>query len=256
VFGDHEAADNDASHWGDFAADDFQDIKSCDLLIAFTEADMHPRGSRHVELGIALALGKKIIVVGPRENVFCCLPQVMHLPTVEPVIGISEGAIQTIECGSTIVEFFVPGDPAPAGSKRGFYIPKLKRVVITDACKRTKPWQAVVSFAAADAWGDARPMTNPVRLELVFRLQRPGSHFGTRGGLPYLKDSAPRYPTTMPDLLKLTRAIEDACTGILYRDDSQIVEEDIKKVYTTQTVGVIVRVSPMPVQQRLLENTK
>lgn len=34
------------------------------------------RGGRHVEFGMALALGKRVIVVGPRENVFHLLPEV------------------------------------------------------------------------------------------------------------------------------------------------------------------------------------
>ena len=81
--GQHEAADGDTSRWGDFAEDDFADIEACDCLIAFTElaTDAIPRGSRHVELGIALGLNKFVVVVGPRENVFCALARVLHYPT-------------------------------------------------------------------------------------------------------------------------------------------------------------------------------
>ncbi len=61
-----------------FATDDRDDVLAADTLVAFTEP---PRSGRHVELGIALganALGanKRIVVVGPRENVFCWLPEV------------------------------------------------------------------------------------------------------------------------------------------------------------------------------------
>lgn len=51
---------------------DFQDIESADAFVCFTEPLGTPRtrGSRHVELGIALALGKGIVCVGRRENLF------------------------------------------------------------------------------------------------------------------------------------------------------------------------------------------
>lgn len=67
-----------------FAQDDFRDVISCDLLIAFTE---HPcqggrnRGGRHVELGIALGRMKGVYVVGPRENLFCWLDDVIQFDT-------------------------------------------------------------------------------------------------------------------------------------------------------------------------------
>lgn len=69
-----------------FAEDDLSDVQSCDLLIAFTEkprsdAAGRGRGGRHVELGIAIGQGKRIIIVGPRENIFCWLPEIDHYET-------------------------------------------------------------------------------------------------------------------------------------------------------------------------------
>lgn len=70
-----------------FAQDDFEDVATARLVIAFTEVPRGPggssRGGRHVELGMALAWAKDIIVVGPRENVFCWLPCVDHFETWE-----------------------------------------------------------------------------------------------------------------------------------------------------------------------------
>src|SRR5689334_6788265 len=47
-----------------FAQEDFDDVRSADTLIAFTEVPRsgHSRGGRHVEFGAALALDKKIII--------------------------------------------------------------------------------------------------------------------------------------------------------------------------------------------------
>jgi hypothetical protein len=68
-------------HWRrKFAQDDYDDVLAADRLIAFTEQPRsgNSRGGRHVELGIALGRGIPAVVIGPRENVFCWLPQVQH----------------------------------------------------------------------------------------------------------------------------------------------------------------------------------
>ena len=58
------------------AAVDCEDIQQADALIAFTEDYRNgvpagaARGGRHVEWGLAMAWGKNLFVVGPRENVF------------------------------------------------------------------------------------------------------------------------------------------------------------------------------------------
>jgi hypothetical protein len=59
-----------------FAREDWEDLKSADWCISFTEAprSSNSRGGRHVEHGAALAWGMRVIVCGPRENVFHCLP--------------------------------------------------------------------------------------------------------------------------------------------------------------------------------------
>ena len=61
-----------------YAVVDMDDVLNSDCLIAFTEEPRGGgRGGRHVEFGIALALGKRLIVVGHRENLF------YHHPAVE-----------------------------------------------------------------------------------------------------------------------------------------------------------------------------
>lgn len=140
-----------------------------------------------------------------------------------------------------IVEFWVPGIPAPAGSKRAFYIEKLKRAVITDDCKRSKPWQADVKHFAFSAMNGQPALEGPVRLEAVFRMPRPKGHYGTRQGQSRLHDWAPMHPTSKPDATKLLRAIEDAMTGIVWKDDAQVVHQTVEKLYGERP-GVLIRV--------------
>lgn len=67
-----------------FAQEDWDDLLSSDVVISFTEepgkAGGRNRGGRHVEFGAALALGKRCIVIGHRENVFHELPAVEFYP--------------------------------------------------------------------------------------------------------------------------------------------------------------------------------
>jgi hypothetical protein len=70
-----------------FAQEDWEDLLGADVVISFTEepgkAGGRNRGGRHVEFGAALALGKRCIVIGHRENVFHELPAVEFYPTYD-----------------------------------------------------------------------------------------------------------------------------------------------------------------------------
>lgn len=64
-----------------FGAHDLEDLDAADTVISFTSADGGGKGGRHIEFGYALARGKRMIVCGPRENIFHTLPQIEHYPT-------------------------------------------------------------------------------------------------------------------------------------------------------------------------------
>lgn len=57
---------------------DVDDLMAADTVISFTGGG--GKGGRHVEFGVAVALGKQLIVVGPRENVFHTLAAVQWFP--------------------------------------------------------------------------------------------------------------------------------------------------------------------------------
>ena len=71
------------------AAEDMEDVLRANCLVSFTEEPAASvawaaRGGRHVEFGLALAAGKRLCVVGPRENIF------HHLPRVEVFGSLAE----------------------------------------------------------------------------------------------------------------------------------------------------------------------
>mgnify|MGYP001559050712 CR=1 FL=1 len=87
ILGEHQASDSAIGTGGlgkleaRFAQEDIDDLHAADLCIGFSEP-LHTwtRGGRHVELGMALALGKRIVVVGGHEHVFHALSHITHVP--------------------------------------------------------------------------------------------------------------------------------------------------------------------------------
>lgn len=152
-----------------------------------------------------------------------------------------------------MISFTVYGTAAPAGSKRGFYNAKARRVILTDDSKHSRPWKAQVSDAAGQAMGDTPLLDGPLDLCLTFVVVRPKGHFGTGKNAARVRASAPEYPTVKPDLLKLARAVEDALTGIVYRDDAQIVSESLSKIYG-EPARVIVNVNARMIHRAIPEH--
>jgi Holliday junction resolvase RusA-like endonuclease len=145
-----------------------------------------------------------------------------------------------------LLEFFVPGHPAPGGSKRGFFIKKLNRVAITDAGgARTKNWRASVVQAAAaamEAKGLSTIVEGPLATEIIFYMPRPKSHFRTGKNAGQLRIDAPLFHTPKPDYIKLTRSTEDALTDAgVWRDDSLVSRGWAEKRYGPRP-GAMIRV--------------
>lgn len=115
----------------------------------------------------------------------------------------------------------VIGTAVPKGSKRAFVLPGTKRAVMVEANKNTKPWMEAIQDAAMRARGhDGTNIQGPVALHVEFYLPRP--------------KSAPKRitrPAKKPDADKLARAVGDALTGILWRDDAQVVWMTIAKEF-------------------------
>jgi Holliday junction resolvase RusA-like endonuclease len=79
----------------------------------------------------------------------------------------------------------------------------------------------------------AEPMRGALGLSLTFYAQRPRTHYGTGKNAGTVKPNAVKAPIVRPDVTKLTRAVEDACTSIVWRDDAQVVVQVARKRYGT-----------------------
>lgn len=106
---------------------------------------------------------------------------------------------------------FIPGEPAPQGSKR-----YLGRGVMIESSKKVKPWRADIRAACLDNRGKPKIQFNgdAVAVKAEFVLRRPVS-------TP--KKKTP-HAVKKPDLDKLTRALLDGLGSAgVWTDDSQVV---------------------------------
>lgn len=147
----------------------------------------------------------------------------------------------------------VYGTPQQRGSKSPF-VPRLSDgslarrpngnplIVVRDSNKRSGDWMAAVRQAAGEVWqGDL--LDEPLVLQVRFWFARPKSHYGTGRNADKVKASAPREHAQEPDLSKLVRCLEDALTGVVYRDDRLISGyRRTGKAWTTGSAGAVVRI--------------
>jgi Holliday junction resolvase RusA-like endonuclease len=139
------------------------------------------------------------------------------------------------------LRIIVNGKPEPAGSKKAFAAKAggeyTGRVIVADDNDKAKGWKQLVATAAREARGAAPPgmFIGPLECALwvtmTFYLARPKDHYGTGRFAGELKPSAPEFPLTRPDALKLARGTEDALTGVIWKDDAQVVNLVTKKYY-------------------------
>ncbi len=140
------------------------------------------------------------------------------------------------------LEFFVPGMPAPGGSKRFVGIgKKTGRAILIDAGgQRNKDWRAAVGWKAAEVMRGREIITTACEVRMEFVVPRPKDHFRANG---MVKDSAPLVPVAKPDALKLARSTEDAMTGIVWKDDAQTFSLHIVKRYAAIAEGAGCRIT-------------
>ena len=120
----------------------------------------------------------------------------------------------------------------PASNKKGF---NSKTGQFFDAHKGKAAQVAMIRLFAHKAAADQgwEITDGPVWMALHFVFTRPAGHFGTGRNAGKLKPSAPRWPTSraIGDRTNLLKSVEDALTGIVWHDDSQVVDGPIRVSY-------------------------
>jgi crossover junction endodeoxyribonuclease RusA len=127
-----------------------------------------------------------------------------------------------------VISFQVHGLPIPQGSTRAWVVNG--KPIITSSAKGLTTWRRLVADVAQD-FAPKEPWEGPVGIELHFGIPKP--------------KSAPKrkrvWPDKRPDLDKLTRAVLDALTYVVFADDSQVIDIRASKDYGAPGVVVEIR---------------
>lgn len=133
------------------------------------------------------------------------------------------------------ISFHVPGQPVGKGRPRIGRVAGQARM-FTPA--KTASYEGTVAMAAQQAMAGAPLIQGPARAVLRLALAIPASW-------SQKKQEQARVgavlPTTKPDADNVVKVIFDAINGVVWRDDSQVVELVLTKVYGS-TPGVSVQI--------------
>ena len=142
----------------------------------------------------------------------------------------------------TTLSFFVPGIPAPKGSKVANRYGGMR-----EANKRTMPWMNLIASHADEVRTNAGHAgcvfeSGSVLVSMTFFFPRPKSHFKKSGEL---RADAPIWHTNAPDIDKLQRCVLDGLQlGMIFRNDSQVCHvSSCLKQYTTQVSRPVVMIT-------------
>ena len=120
-------------------------------------------------------------------------------------------------------------DANPVGKQRARYA-KRGNFVQTYTPDKTRNYESLIKEAAIEAMGSSEPLETPVTLYLYIRAPIPKS-------LPKKRIEAClnglEKPIKKPDASNVLKSVEDAMNGVVYKDDSQIVNIHVSKVYSS-----------------------
>ena len=131
------------------------------------------------------------------------------------------------------ITFTVPGQPVAKGRPR---FARRGKFVTTYTPITTVAYERMVKVLALQAMQGQEPSTAPMELIISLVMQIPTSWSPTRRA----KCKAGLIRSTKkPDVSNILKAIEDGCNGIVWRDDSQVVELKLSKSYGDKPRAVV-----------------
>ena len=132
------------------------------------------------------------------------------------------------------IVFTVSGQPKGQPRARAFAFKGKARLFTPGTAEA---WKGEVAHAALPHI-PPEPTTDPVRVYLGFRFDRPNKHFTKKG----LRPDAPVYHVSKPDADNLAKAVMD-CLSVLrvWKDDAQVAQLDVTKCYGVPGCDVEIR---------------
>lgn len=94
---------------------------------------------------------------------------------------------------------------------------------------KTRVYEQELGYRLKLAYGNRKPLEGALRVSIVFYLSK-------------AKSNKKPYPTQAPDADNLGKAFCDAANQILWKDDSQIVELTLIKLWANPKPHIVIRV--------------
>ena len=124
----------------------------------------------------------------------------------------------------TNIYFEVQGVPVPKGR------PRMTKTGHTYTPKETKDYEDLVKWSFIQQVGIyENPPEEPVMVKMVFRMPIPKSYSLRK--LAKIRSQKMACPKR-PDIDNLAKIVLDALNGLAYKDDNQIVQMELSKVYS------------------------
>ena len=127
-----------------------------------------------------------------------------------------------------MVTFTVDG--TPVGKQRARYARRGNHVMAYTP-EKTRTYESLIKDEATKAMGSSEPLNTPVSLYLYIRVPIPAS--STKKRLEAISKGDEK-PIKKPDASNILKSLEDGMNGVVYKDDSQIVNIHVTKVYSSQ----------------------
>jgi Holliday junction resolvase RusA-like endonuclease len=131
------------------------------------------------------------------------------------------------------VSFFIPGEPVALARHR-YTIAKGK--IHNYNAPKNADYKALVSMIANREMNGSSPLEKAVALNITVNRLVPQSWSKKKQKMALAGEVK---PTTRPDIDNYLKSVLDGCTGIIFKDDSQVTYVTASKVYST-TPGVSV----------------
>jgi Holliday junction resolvase RusA-like endonuclease len=133
------------------------------------------------------------------------------------------------------IHFQVEGDPKGKGRPRFSRVGSFTKVY-TD--KQTLTYESLIATFAKQAMGGTEPLKTPVSVFLYVRLPIPQSYPKKRREACL---NGSEKPCKKPDIDNIAKTYLDAMNGVIFVDDTQVIDLHVKKLYA-EKAGVDVMV--------------
>ena len=143
-----------------------------------------------------------------------------------------------------VIAFTVPGQPQGKGRPRiGRDGPHARMFTP----QKTVAYEGLIARAAHQVMAGRPMLDDAVAVTLALHCQVPASWSGKKQRLALAGEV---MPTTKPDADNVVKAVFDGLNGVLWRDDVQVVDLQVRKRYSA-TPCVYIEVTPIVEVQQL-----